>query len=102
MNGLFEVVFVGGAVAVAFWSDARFRAFRPARLDRVCIHIVVSALVCAAGMPFVGDHIAGYLISPAFVIVVLLGLYLPALAYGFLAGIWALAFLNDVRSRSGS
>lgn len=102
MSGLYEVVFVAGAVAIALWSDMRFRAFRPARLDRVCIHVVVSALVCAGGMPFVAEHIAGYLVSPAFVVAVIVGVYLPALAYGFLAGIWALAFLNDARSRFGS
>lgn len=99
---LFELVFVAGAVAIAFWSDVRYRAFRPARLDRVCIHLVVSTLVCAAGMPFVAAHIAGYLVSPLFVIAVLVGLYLPALVYGFLAGIWAIAFLADARSRFGS
>jgi hypothetical protein len=96
------VMFVAGAVAIAFWYDVRFRAFRPARLDRVCIHIVVSTLVCAAGMPFVAEHLGGYLGSPPFVVAVVLGLYLPALAYGVLAGIWALAFLLDARSRFGS
>jgi hypothetical protein len=102
VNHLFELVFVAGAVAIAFWSYVRLRAFRPARLDRVCIHVVVSALVCAAGMPFVAEHIGGYLGSPPFVVAVIVGLYLPALAYGVLAGIWALAFLLDVRSRFGS
>jgi hypothetical protein len=102
VNGFFELVFVAGAVAIAFWSDVRFRAFRPARLNRVCIHIVISTLVCAVGMPFVADQIAGYLVSPLFVIAAIVGLYLPALVYGFLAGIWALAFVSDARRRFGS
>lgn len=99
---MFELVFLAGAVAIACWSYVRLRSYRPVRLGRVCFHIIGSTLLCAGGVPFVAEHFGGHLVSPPVVVAVLVGLYLPALAYGFLAGIWALAFLNDARSRFGS
>jgi hypothetical protein len=87
---LFELVFLLGAAAVAFWLDARFPRLAPRTLiGRMAAALAATFLLRAA--PVDAGSRAAFLAS-------LFGAVFPALVFSLLSALWLLRLLRDLRA----
>lgn len=90
---VFAVCFLIGAVAVAFWVDARFPTLAPKSMRGALLHVggtIVGAQLLA---PLALHFLIG---SPSTTLVAVFVLGFPALVYTLLAGIWLLRLVHDI------
>ncbi len=95
---VFETLFVLGAGAIALWTHVRFPGVRPAGVGGVVLHAGVALVVCTVAAPLVGGLVHGVSHSTGVILTAVLGIYLPALSYGCLSGIWAIAWTQEALS----
>jgi uncharacterized membrane protein len=76
-----------GAAAIAVWVYVRFPKLAPANLQAALLHVgaalLLGRIIAPAALQSSGD-------SAASLLVVVLGVILPALVYAFLAGFWVI------------
>ncbi len=90
--GLFTVALIAGAAALAFWTSFRFPAFEPGTIKGCLVNAVLASIaVLVVPIPTAPG---------AWQLVMLLGLFLPALVYAFLSAIWLLRSLQGALLRS--
>jgi hypothetical protein len=88
----FLIVFAAGAAALALWVDRRFPGLSPESIRASFLHVGVSIAVGQLLVPLAIKAAAGTG-SPELVLVVVFGVALPALVYGFLAAFWVMKLL---------
>ena len=85
--GVFAIVYVAGAAAIALWVDQRFPALGPARLGAVFLNLLASMALAQLAVPLLLPEIARaggvYALLAAIMTVVLV-----VLVYSLLASIW--------------
>ena len=93
---LFGVALVVGAAALAAWMDVRVPRLAPGGAQRVILHAAGSMVL----LHFVAGAIGPIAAGPKLLVLFgLLGFALPALAYSFLTGIWAIKLFTDAYGR---
>lgn len=82
---LFAAAFVSGAALLALWLDVRYPGLAPRSLrNRLLAALVAGAILSVP--------------APPATFVTLLAVYLPVLAFGFLAMLWLLRLLAERRT----
>jgi hypothetical protein len=92
----FTLAMPAAALALALWFDARFASVRPTSLAQSFVHTAMSmfALFSAVGLL---ELVYG--IPQTLFIVVTLTVFMPALVYAVIAGVWLLrAFATAARA----
>ena len=89
---VFIVALILGAAALGFWTDARFPGLEP--------RSIIGRLVNAGIASFVIVLVPVPQSPGALQMLALIGLFLPALSYAFLTGIWLLRTLQGALLRS--
>jgi hypothetical protein len=95
----FTLTLTLGAGLLAIWLDGRFASLRPKTAAHGVIHAVVSAVALigvAALLAFLYDGLRQELFM-----VVVLTLFLPALVYALLSGLWMLRALRNLTGLAG-
>jgi hypothetical protein len=90
---VFTMLFLIGAIAVAFWIDARFPRLAPGSLRAVLLHVGGTVVGAQLLTPLL-THILGG--SPALTLVAIFAVALPALVYALLVAIWVIRILHGV------
>jgi hypothetical protein len=90
--GLFAILFVGSASALAGWMYARL-GYAPRDFRQALVHAGASLLACQVVSPAVGSLLSGS-VGTAARLAYLLGVVLPALTYGILSIIWVIALIQ--------
>lgn len=94
----FTLTLTLGAGLLAIWLDDRFAGLRPKTAAHGLIHAVVSAVALigvAALLAFI------YGIPQTVFMVVVLTVFLPALVYALLSGLWMLRALRNLTGFAG-
>jgi hypothetical protein len=91
----FTLALTVGAFLLASWVDAQVGASRPASPGKRLAHALVGVLLVQASVG------ALYLVqaagaSPAGLMAAVLALFLPALVYAMLAGLWMIRMLAEI------
>jgi hypothetical protein len=89
---IFTVALVLAAAALAVWTDVRFPRLEPSSITARLVNAGIASLALVL-IPFPSE--AGMLLLLA-----VLGLFLPALGYAFLTGLWLLRSLQGALLRS--
>ena len=92
--GIFAVMYVAGAAALAFWIYVRTGRWEPRDMRKVFLHLAAGMVACQAAAPLVTSLLAGTGIT-ALRIFSVVGIALPALAYGILTMIWAIRWAQS-------
>ena len=87
--GIFSVLFVAAAAAVAIWIVVRFPERAPTEFRRAFIHFGVSMIGMYVISPILQHDLAS-LPQPLQLYLSVFGVLLPALIYRFVATIWLL------------
>jgi hypothetical protein len=90
---------LAGAAVLAFWTNARFPQLLPERRFVLLVHLV-AALAALQAAPALMELVPGVGVSPVPATAALLGLFLPALVYTFVAAIWVIRAVQGVLARS--
>ena len=88
-----------GGFMLAIWADARLSERRPATPSAGLVHAAVSLMTLFGSVGLL-MLLNGHLPQTAFVFVVL-AVFLPALVYSMLAGVWLLRTLADLSRFAG-
>ena len=96
-ENVFMAALVGAALLLAFWCDLRFGGLRPSGPSRRIVHAAVAYVVLQVAVAVVGKVDHGGELSPAMLVAVL-AVFLPALVYSFLTGMWLLRTLAEATS----
>lgn len=91
----FTLTLTLGASLLAIWLDARFTVLRPKTLAQGLIHSAVAVFSVLGAAELL---VLVYGIPDAAFMALVLGVFLPALVYSLLAGLWMLRALVNVRS----
>ncbi len=83
-----------GAGVIAFWIDARWGGLAPQRPGLRLVHVVIAIFVAQYVAPAVMSAILPSGRSVALEMTALFAIFLPALVYVFLSGIWLLRLLH--------
>jgi hypothetical protein len=87
--GLFSVLFIAAAAAVAIWIVVRFPERAPTEFRRAIIHFVVSMVGMYVISPVIQRDLSS-LSQPLQLYLSVFGVLLPALVYRMVATIWLL------------
>jgi len=90
-SALFIVALILGAAALGFWTDARFPGLEP---SSITVRLVNAGLASFAVVLVPVPQSPGTL-----QLLAVIGLFLPALSYAFLTGIWLLRTLQGALLR---
>jgi hypothetical protein len=87
------LVFVAAAV-LALWLDVRLGGMEPSSMTRIILHALIAmlALDVAKNVVVAAD-------GPTLTMLVLFGVFLPALVYVFLASLWVLKMVRGAMPR---
>jgi hypothetical protein len=80
-----------GAAALALWTSIRFGGIAPQGMRVSVVHICVALALVNLVVPQLMQPIIGDGESVPRILVALFGVFLPALVYAFLSGLWALS-----------
>ena len=94
----FTLTLTLGAALLAVWLDARFVYWRPQSPSAAMTHGAIGAL---AVLGAAGLLVLIYGIPQAVFMAVLLCVFVPALVYALLAGIWMLRALAEITGLAG-
>jgi hypothetical protein len=97
-SGLFAILFVGAASALAAWTHTRWRRLAPQDLRAGFVHLGGSLLACQVISPAVGSLLSDSS-ATAFRLAFVLGVALPALCYTILALIWVIGLIQAAIGR---
>ena len=87
--GVFSVLFIAAAAAVAIWFVVRFPGRAPTEFRRALIHFVASMVGMYVISPILQHDLAS-VSQPFRLYLSVFGVLLPALIYQFVATIWLL------------
>jgi hypothetical protein len=90
------LLIVLGAAAIAVWVDVRYPRLVPERAERRFAHAGAAFLGAQLLVPVTIQALLGVADSMPVQLVALFALFLPALVYAFLTGIWLLRLLRNV------
>jgi hypothetical protein len=90
LDTLFAAMLVAAAIVLALWTDARLGRAAPAGAPTIVLHLA-SAWLAVAISPEVMHALDS---SAPLATVGVLGVFLPALVYLFVASIWALKLVR--------
>lgn len=88
-----------GAGAIAFWLDVRFPRLVPECSKRRIGHAIVSLGAAQLAAPMVMKLLFAIHDSRPFVLLGLFAIFLPALVYVFLSGIWLMRLFRGALPR---
>ena len=97
MGGIdFTLALALGGFLLASWVDAKVGDARPGTPARLTAHVVAGFVLLQAsvGVLYLVDGAGG---SEAALLGAVLAVFLPALAYAFLTGLWLIRMLADIR-----
>ena len=94
----FTLTLTLGAALLAVWLDARLASLRPKTPLGGLLHAAVGALAVLGAAGLLG--LVYGIPQPAFA-AMLLGVFLPALVYSLLGGLWMLRTLAEMRGLAG-
>jgi hypothetical protein len=86
--------FAMGAGTIALWLDLRFPGLVPEGGKRRLVHAIVSLAAAQLIVPTAMKLLFAVDDSTPFVLLGLFALFLPALVYAFLSGIWLMRLLR--------
>lgn len=89
----FTVTLTLGASLLAIWLDARLPGLRPKTLAQGLIHSVIAVFTVLGAANLL---VLVYGIRDAAFLALVLGVFLPALVYALLAGLWMLRALANL------
>jgi hypothetical protein len=95
---MFTVTLTLGAGLLAIWLDTRFASLRPKTAAQGLLHAMIGALALVGAGGFLSLI---YGIPQIAFMGILLAVFLPALTYALLAGLWMLRALADLRGLAG-
>ena len=79
-----------GAAPLALWAFIRFEAVAPKGIGTSALHVGISLVLLNVASPVLMRAILGDGESVARTLVALFAVFLPALVYVFVSGLWAL------------
>jgi hypothetical protein len=92
---LLEPAFFVGLGVVAVWLHLRFPNRRPRSLARAFVH-VAAAFVLFSLVPCGVDLVTGALSAPVALLVVVLGMLIPAFGYVLLSWVWLIVRIHEL------
>jgi hypothetical protein len=93
----FILALFGGAALLAMWCDVRLGERGPTALSRIVVHAIVALLLLRVARVAVDVAIdPGEMVQT---MLVLFGIFLPAVVYVMLASIWVLRLVRSVLPR---
>jgi hypothetical protein len=96
--GIYALLFIAGASAIAGWAYVRFPRFAPQDVRRGFIHAGASMVVCQIGAPLIGTALTGFG-QTELRLVFVIGVALPALSYAVLSFVWLVALIQGAIGR---
>ena len=96
-DGVFAVVFLAGAAALALWVETRWPSLAPTSLGRAAVHVAVAAVALVLVLPPGMDLVGAGGSEPAR-LTAIFAVALPILTYALLTSVWVLKVAQRVLS----